>query len=100
MLKTLVFAAALVLTVAACATTSPTDEVARKASLVPAAQAPPAWAPRLGCVSGTGTRLTVKPGECVGFGETFTRDDILATGQSELGPALEMLDPRLTVHGH
>jgi hypothetical protein len=99
MLKTLVFAAALVLTVAACATTSPTDEVARKASLVPA-HAAPAGAPRLGCVSGTGTRLAVKPGECVGFGETFTRDDILATGQSELGPALEMLDPRLTVHGH
>jgi hypothetical protein len=41
----------------------------------------------------------VKADECVGFGQTYTQNDLQRTGQRELGPALRMLDPSVTVHG-
>ena len=92
--KSLLAGAALVLALAACATVPPTSEVARTASLVPARAAAPA------CVGATASRIPMRPGECGEFGESFNRDDIQRTGQNDVGAALEILDPSLTVHRH
>jgi hypothetical protein len=93
MLRTLLTGTSLLLTLAACATVAPTPtrDVARAAAL--------ATAPRGRCVSDTATRIPVRPGECAGFGQTYTQDDLQSTGQFDVGPALRMLDPSLTVHG-
>ncbi len=90
MFKTLVTGASL-LTLTACATVSPTREVARTASLAPAAAR--------ACVSDTATRIPVKPDQCAGFGRSYDQDDIQRTGRDQLGPALRMLDPAVTLHG-
>src|SRR5437762_13687975 len=78
MLKTLLTGAFLLLTLMACATVAPTParDVARAASL--------AAAPRRACVSDTATRIPVKADECVGFGQTYTQNDLQRTGQREL----------------
>lgn len=85
---------ALVLALAACATVSPTSEVARTASLAPAR------ASAAGCAGATGSRIPMKPEECSGFGQSYNRDEIQRTGQSDVGAALQLLDPSVTVHGH
>jgi len=76
--------AALVL--AACATTSP------QTASTAAAKTP------VGCVSDTATRLPVKPGDCAGFGSTYTQQDLDRTGQVYVQDALHLLDPSITVH--
>jgi hypothetical protein len=90
MLKPLLTGATLLLTLAACTTVSPTGEVARTAALAPARV----------CVSATATRLPVKPEDCAGLGQTYTREDILRTGAHDTGGALQLLDPALRVYGH
>ena len=90
MLKPLLAIASLLLTLAACATVSPTGEVARTASL--------AAAPDRGCASAT--RLPVKPDDCAGRGQTYTQEDILRTGARDTAEALQLLDPALRVYGH
>jgi hypothetical protein len=92
MLKPLLPIASLLLTLAACATVSPTGEVARTASL--------AAAPDRGCASATATRLPVKPDDCAGRGQTYTQEDILRTGAHDTAEALQLLDPALRVYGH
>lgn len=89
MLKTLVLGASLVLTLGACATVSPTSEVARAVSL--------ARVPERVCVPDTATRIPVKGDECAAFGQSYTGDEIQSTGQRDLGQALLQLDPALTV---
>ena len=91
MLKTLLTGTALVLTLTACSTVSPTREMARTASLAPT--------PARACVPETATRIPLKTDDCAAFGQSYTRGDLDQTGQHELGPALRMLDPSLTVHG-
>ena len=49
-----------------------------------------------GCVSGTGSRITV-PGNCAEFGRTYTQEDIQRTGTTTVGAALRELDPTITV---
>ncbi len=90
MLKPLLTGATLLLTLAACATVSPTDDVVRTA----------AFAPARVCVSGTATRLPVKPEDCAGLGQTYTGEDILRTGAHDTAGALQLLDPALRVYGH
>lgn len=87
MLKTLVPAAGLVLSLAACAPapTRPTESVA---------SSPPA-----GCVH-TASRIETKNDDCGGFGQSHTQQDIQRTGGADTGQALRLLDPTLTVHGH
>jgi hypothetical protein len=53
----------------------------------------------VGCVSGTGTRLPVAPGDCSGFGTVHSQTAIEQTGQPNLGPALQMIDPTLRSSG-
>jgi len=52
-----------------------------------------------GCVGQSATRIPVKPGECAGFGSTYTQQDIQNTGQVYVDKALGMLDPAVRV-GH
>jgi hypothetical protein len=71
---------------------------------VPAWQPPTATATAaaqtpVGCVSGTGTRLPVAPGECTGIGTVHSKTAIDQTGQPYLGPALQMIDPTLRSTG-
>ena len=82
MLRTSLVGGAMILALAACATTPPTPMPA-------AAQAKPP----LGCVSDTATRLPVSPNECAGVGSTYTKKDLDQTGRVYLQDALRDLDP-------
>jgi hypothetical protein len=50
-----------------------------------------------GCVSDTGSLIPARPGNCAGFGNTYTQEDIQRTGTSTAGGALRQLDPTVTV---
>ncbi len=90
MLKT-VLTASILLTLSACATVSPSGEVARTASL--------ARTPSRSCVSDTATRLPVRPDDCAGLGQTYSREDLLRTGTADTASALRLLDPALSLRG-
>jgi hypothetical protein len=54
-----------------------------------------------GCIRDTGSLIKPKPGQCLPVaGTTYTKDDIDRTGERTLGPALQNLDPSITVHGN
>jgi hypothetical protein len=91
MLKRLLGCACLGLTLAACATTPPAP--AKSTTAVAETQQ------RTGCVGTTATRLRVSPGECAGFGSTYTKQDLDSTGRVYAQDALRNLDPALTVRG-
>jgi hypothetical protein len=84
MLRTSLVGGAMILALAACATTPPTPMTA-------AAQAKPP----LGCVSDTATRLPVSPNECAGVGSTYTKKDLDQTGRVYPQDALRDLDPAI-----
>ena len=53
-------------------------------------------APRFNCLS-TGTRITLKEGECSNVhGRVYTQDDLQRTGARNPAEALRMLDPSFT----
>lgn len=52
-----------------------------------------------GCVGQTASRIPVKEGQCAGFGNTYTQQDLQNTGQVYADKALGMLDPSVRV-GH
>lgn len=53
------------------------------------------------CIRDTGSLIPPKKGECLPvFGHSYTKDDIDNTGERTLGPALQKLDPSITVHGN
>ena len=89
MTSKLLLGLALALTAAACATTPPPQAPAAAA----AKTAP-------GCVPETASRIPAKDSACNGFGRTWTGDDLQRTGQIDVGQALKMLDPSITVQGH
>ena len=52
------------------------------------------------CIRDTGSLIKPKPGECLPVaGRSYTKQDIDATGETRLGPALEKLDPAVTISG-
>ncbi|RUL73949.1 hypothetical protein [Dyella choica] len=54
-----------------------------------------------GCIRDTGSLLKPKPGECLPVaGRSYSKQDIDATGATSLAPALERLDPAVTIHGN
>jgi hypothetical protein len=54
-----------------------------------------------GCLRDTGSLIPAKKGECLPVtGRSYTQKDIQATGQTNLGPALQQLDPAITVRGN
>ncbi|HWJ34977.1 MAG TPA: hypothetical protein VNR70_06910 [Steroidobacteraceae bacterium] len=48
------------------------------------------------CLTDTG--VPVNGAKCVGFGRSYSSDDIMRTGATSLGEALPLLDPSFTVH--
>jgi len=93
MLNKLLIVAGLSLCVAACATTPPATPDASKRTAATAAT--PA-----GCVTDTGTRLPVKPGDCAAPGHVWTDQEVRGTGVTDSAHALRLLDPTVTVTGH
>lgn len=53
------------------------------------------------CIRDTGSLIPAKKGECLPVtGRSYNKSDIDATGETRLGPALEKLDPSITVRGN
>lgn len=93
MWKKVLIGAGLTLCFAACASTRSAPGAATSTT------AAPTNLPRAGCVPSTATRIPLSPGECAGFGHTWTQEDIKRTGASDSGQALRLLDPTLSVSG-
>ena len=53
------------------------------------------------CVRDTGSLIPAKKGECLPVtGRTYSKKDIDSTGETTLGPALQKLDPSVTIRGN
>jgi len=88
MLRTLLICAVVSASVVGCSGTPQPRPDARTA----AATARP-------CSLATASRLPAKPDECSATpGRTYTQTDVQQTGQTNVGDALQMLDPSITVH--
>ena len=69
------------------------------AHMAPPMQAKANSSPPPGCVfPGTATRLPERPSECAAFGRSWSQDDLRRTGQTDVGQALQMLDPSVSAH--
>ncbi|WP_243050688.1 hypothetical protein [Dyella sp. RRB7] len=52
------------------------------------------------CLQTTGSLIKPKPGNCLPVhGNSYSKEDLDRTGQPNVGPALQMLDPSITVRG-
>lgn len=95
MLNKLLISAALALALGACASTPPSPDAAK--STVAKTQQPP------GCAGSTATTTaasqSANPQPCAGFGSVYTKDDITRTGTTNLGSALQYLDPTIKSRG-
>lgn len=66
----------------------------------PATRAVPAPGSR-NCVMSTGSHIPPPKGQCLPVvGTSYSQKDIQRTGAVNVGQALQMLDPSVTVHGH
>jgi hypothetical protein len=90
MLKSLVITACLTASAVAC-TTSPGTRTEPKAAAVGLDRT---------CIRDTATRIPLRPSECAGLGRTYSGEDIQHTGATDVGQALRLLDPSVTVNGH
>jgi len=53
------------------------------------------------CIRDTGSLIPPKKGECLPVpGRSYTQQDLESTGERNLGPALQKLDPSVTIHGN
>lgn len=53
-----------------------------------------------GCLQTTGSLIPAKPGTCLPVaGRSYSAQDLRNTGSPTLGPALQQLDPSITVGG-
>lgn len=50
------------------------------------------------CLTDTGSRVSPAPGQCRGFGRSYSNQDIERTGQTSAADALSLLDSSITVH--
>lgn len=91
MWKKVLIGACLILCVAGCAS-SPSAPSTAKAGA-------DAASPPLGCVPQTATRIPPSPRECGAFGRVWNEQDIKTTGATDVGHALRLLDPSVTVIG-
>jgi hypothetical protein len=86
MIKSLLICAVVSASAIACSTTAPTTRTA-------AATAAPL------CAQDSASRIPMRPGECSAApGRAYSGEDIERTGQTNVGDALPMLDPSITVH--
>lgn len=80
-------AIATALVVAACASTP---------NVKPAASAAVAANPA--CLTQTGSRIPGDSTNCMAFGRSYSSSDIDTTGKVNVGDALRVLDPSVSVH--
>ncbi|TAN06181.1 MAG: hypothetical protein EPN36_04470 [Rhodanobacteraceae bacterium] len=53
------------------------------------------------CIRDTGSHIPPPKGQCLPVaGNSYNQHDIRRTGATNVGQALQMLDPSVTVHGH
>lgn len=53
------------------------------------------------CIRDTGSHIPPPKGQCLPVaGSSYNQADIQRTGATNVGQALQMLDPSVTVHGH
>lgn len=53
------------------------------------------------CLRDTGSHIPPPKGQCLPvIGSSYSQEDIQRTGATNVGQALQMLDPSVTVHGH
>lgn len=53
------------------------------------------------CLRETGSLIKAKKGHCLPIaGRVYTKDDLDRTGERDLAPALQKLDPSITTRGH
>lgn len=53
------------------------------------------------CIRETGSHIPVKKGQCLPVnGRSYSQEDLQRTGETQLGRALQKLDPSITVRGH
>lgn len=53
------------------------------------------------CIRDTGSHIPPPKGQCLPVpGNSYSQQDIQRTGATNIGQALQMLDPSMTVHGH
>jgi hypothetical protein len=52
---------------------------------------------RSSCLTDTGPRLPLSPGQCAGYGHVYSGKDLEQTGRVNVGPALQALDPSVTI---
>ncbi|HET9818180.1 MAG TPA: hypothetical protein VFP92_03330 [Rhodanobacteraceae bacterium] len=53
------------------------------------------------CIRHTGSHIPPPKGQCLPVaGNSYTQQDIQRTGATNVGRALQMLDPSVMVHGH
>lgn len=68
---------------------------------VSAYQPPDAAKSGASCVRDTGSAVQRKNGECVPVnGKSYSKDQLDRTGEKNLGPALQKLDPSISSTGH
>ena len=49
------------------------------------------------CVADAGPRLPSSPRQCAGYGNTYSGKDLQQTGRENVAPALQTLDPSITI---
>ena len=87
MIKSLLICAAVAASAVACTTTAPTPTRTAAATTTQP------------CNQDTASRIPMRPGECLSApGRTYSDQDMERTGQTNVGDALQMLDPSITVH--
>jgi hypothetical protein len=86
MFKNLLICAVVSASAIACSTTTPGRPDSRTAAAAP-------------CPQDTASRIPMRPGECsIAPGRTYSNEEVERTGQTNVGDALQMLDPSITVH--
>jgi hypothetical protein len=91
MLRSLLTGVCLAASLAACTSAPSTRADGKDADRI-------AETRRASCLKETGTRLPPPPGQCAGFGRSYSGEDMDRTGQIDAGAALQMLDPSITTH--
>ncbi len=58
----------------------------------------PAVAHNSACLKQTGSRIAANGKDCSAIGQSYTSEDLKRTGATQLGDALRLLDPIITVN--
>ncbi|HEY3520186.1 MAG TPA: hypothetical protein VGK80_03995 [Rhodanobacteraceae bacterium] len=88
-------------TTTAVSTTATTDQNANATSDVAVGTRPVPAPGDHNCIRDTGSHIPPPKGGCLPVaGRTYNHDDIQRTGETNLGQALQQLDPSVQVTGH